>query len=76
MLLALLGVQSMCLFAASYRVSPPDPVGEKVYSSGQLERVAVPVAIIAGGSSLTWVVDRVRRKTRKLALADGEAHHC
>jgi len=75
MLLALLGVQPMCLFSASYGVSPPDPVGEKVYSSGQLERVVVPVAVIAVGFSAAWVIDRIRRHTRKLTLANGEAHH-
>ena len=68
-------MQPVCVFPASYRCVR-DPVGEEVYSSGQWERVAVPIAIIAGGFSVAGLVDRVRRNTRKLAPNNGESHHC
>ena len=75
-LLAVLVVQSMCLFGASYRVGPPDPVGEKVYTSGQLGRVAAPIAILASGFCAAWLVSVVRRHTRELAPDNSESYHC
>ena len=74
-LLVMVAVQPICVSAASYRYTR-DPVGEKVYSSGQLERVAVPIAIIAGGFSVAWLLHQVRRATRKVAPNNGESHHC
>jgi hypothetical protein len=73
--LVLAAVQPLCAFAASYHFEP-DPVGEKVYTSGQLERVAVPITIIAGGFSVAWLLHEVRRGTRKLTQNNGGAHHC
>jgi hypothetical protein len=74
-LLVMVAVQPICVSAASYRYTR-DPVGEKVYSAGQLERVAVPIAIIAGGFSVAWLLHKVRRKAKKLAPDNAEPHHC
>ncbi len=71
---AILAAQPICVFAASWATPKPDPVGEKVYSSGLLERMA-PIAIVAGGLSLAWVVDRVRRKAKKLIPDNAGSHH-
>jgi hypothetical protein len=74
-LLVLVAVLPVCVFAASYRVGPPDPVGEKVYTSGQLERVAVPIAIVAGGLSLAWLLAKLHHKTRRLVPGNSGLHH-
>ncbi len=73
-LLALLAAQPLIVCAASYNVGPPDPVGERVYTSVQLGRVAVPIAILAGGFCVAWLVAKARRHTRKLAPNNGESH--
>ena len=73
-LTAILAVQPVCVFAASY-ASKRDPVGEKVYASGQLERMA-PIAIMIGGFSIAWLLYKVRRKARKVAPNNAEAHRC
>jgi hypothetical protein len=73
-LTAILAVQPICLLAASYHYNR-DPVGEKVYASGQLERMA-PIAIIIGGFSVAWLLHKVRRKVKKLAPGNPEAHRC
>ena len=71
-LTAILAVQPFCVFAASY-VSKRDPVGEKVYASSQLERMA-PITIIIGGFSAAWLLHRIRRKAKKLDPDNAEAH--
>ncbi len=60
--LAVLAVAPLCALAASY-ATHYDPVGEKVYSAGQLGRM-VPIAILIGGLTVAWAISRVRRKAR------------
>jgi hypothetical protein len=72
-LIALLAVQPIGVLAASY-VSKHDPVGEKVYASGTLRRLA-PLAISAGGLSLAWLLDRARRKANRRAADNAGPHH-
>ena len=62
-LMALLAVQPLCVFAASY-ASKRDPVGEKVYASGTPGRMA-PIAIIAGGFTVAWLLARARRNRKE-----------
>jgi hypothetical protein len=73
-LTAILAIQPACVFAASY-ASHRDPVGEKVYASGQLERMA-PIAIIIGGFSVTWLLYKVRHKAKHTVPDNPEAHRC
>ena len=75
MLTAILAVQPLCVFAASYSWHR-DPVGEKAFSSGQLERVGPPIAIVMGGFSVAWLLHKVRRKAGRLAAESAEAHGC
>jgi hypothetical protein len=72
-LIAILAIQPVCGFAASY-ASKRDPVGEKVYASGQLERMA-PIAIVIGGFSVAWLLYKARHKAKKDAPDNPEAHH-
>ena len=72
-LIGLLAIQPAWLFAASY-ASYPNPVGEKVYAAGTLRRM-VPVAIIAGGFSLAWLLNKVRSKARQRAVDNAGSHH-
>ncbi len=74
MLIAILAVQPICVLAASYR-SIQDPVGEKVYSAGAIGRM-VPLAIVAGGLSLAFLLDRIRHKSKKAAAGNAGSHHC
>jgi hypothetical protein len=72
-LAALLAIQPFWLLAASY-ASKRDPVGEKVYASGSLWRMA-PVAIIAGGLVVAWLLARARRKRDgRTSLGAGSQH--
>jgi hypothetical protein len=73
-LTAIFAIQPVCVFAASY-ASKQDLVGEKVYASGQLERMA-PIAIMIGGFSIAWLLYKVRRNARKVAPGDAETHRC
>jgi hypothetical protein len=70
-LMALLAVQTIGAFGGG-TVRPPDPVGEKVYYAGLLKRTA-PIAIIAGGLSLAWVLNKVRRKNKAFVPANDAA---
>jgi len=72
LLIALAAIQPACLFAASY-ASKRDPVGEKVYASGTLWRMA-PVAIMVGGLGAAWLLTRIRRKARQRAVDNIGSH--
>jgi len=71
-LLAMLAVPTICVFGASY-ASWPNPIGEAVYRP-HLLREMLPIAVIACGLSLAWLLHRVRRKAKKLAPEQAEAH--
>jgi hypothetical protein len=73
-LTVVLAVQPVCVFAASY-ASKHDPVGEKVYASGQLERMA-PIAIMIGGVSVAWLLHKVRSRAKKITPDNAEAYRC
>jgi len=51
-------------------VSPPNPVGERLYRAHQLVRMA-PLAIITGVLLLAWLISRSSRRT--LSLPGGGA---
>ena len=73
--MAILAVGPMSVSAASWASPKPDAVGEKVYNSSLLERVA-PVAILVGGLVLAGVVYTLRQKAKHLFPDNSEAHHC
>jgi hypothetical protein len=73
-LTAVLAVQPFCGVAASY-ASHRDPVGERVYEAGQLERM-IPIAIVAGGFSLAWLLYKARSKAKRLAPDNPERRGC
>ena len=69
-LMAMIAAQPICVFGASYGFAP-NPVGEKVYTAQLFARVKAPLAIIAGGFSLAWVLNRVRRKAKQVPPDEG-----
>jgi hypothetical protein len=69
-LVAMIVAQPVCVFGASYGFAP-NPVGEKVYTAQLFARMKAPLAIIAGGFSLAWVLNRVRRRGEKLPPDQG-----
>ena len=72
--MAILAVGPLGVSAAGYR-SVRDPVGEELYSSGQLGRMA-PFAIVAGGFALAYLFHRIRRKATQSSTAHEVSHHC
>ena len=72
-LIAMLAVQSVCVFGASYFFAP-DPIGEKVYHAHLHEHLLseiLPIAIIASAFLLPWLFHVAQRKAKKLAPEDG-----
>ena len=63
LLTAMLAVQPICGFGGN-TVFPPNPIGEKLYRA-QLLTDLLPIAIIAAGLLLIWLVHEVWRKARK-----------
>ena len=53
-------------------VSPPNPVGEKLYREHLLPHM-LPLAIVAAGLLVAWVIHAVRRQPEE--PGDGESHH-
>ena len=68
----ILAVQPLCAFAASYH-SAPNPVGEQVYSTHVLSRVA-PILILIVGFTLAWALNKARHKARKPAQDAAKSH--
>jgi hypothetical protein len=73
-LFAMLAVQPLCVFGDG-TVSPPNPVGDRLYSAGLLARM-LPIEIIVCGLLLVWLIHAVRRKAKTVAQDDPESHHC
>ena len=72
MLIAMLAVQPVCVFGASYSF-PPNPIGEKVYHAhlhAHLLSEVLPVAIIICAFLLPWLFHVANRKAKKLAPHD------
>ena len=68
LLIAVLAVQPMWVFGDG-TVSPPNPVGERLYAEHLLARM-VPLAIMAGGLLLGWLASKIHRRADKVAPDD------
>lgn len=73
-LLAMLAVHPVCVFGDG-TVSPPNPIGERLYRTHLLARM-LPIAIIVCLFLLAWLIQAVRRKAKTLAPDDTESHRC
>lgn len=71
-LIAMLAAQPTWVFGDG-TVSPPNPVGERLYAQHLLTRMA-PIAIMAGGLLLGWVASRIHRKGENVASDDVGPH--
>ena len=72
-LIAMLAVQPVCVFGASY-FFPPNPIGEKVYHAHLYRHLfpeMLPVVIIICAFLLPWLFHVAQRKAKKLAPEDG-----
>jgi hypothetical protein len=63
-LMAVLAVQPICVFGASY-ASYPNPVGEKVYHPHLLVEM-LPLAVIVSAFLVGWLLHATHRKAKRL----------
>jgi hypothetical protein len=64
-LMAMLALRPICVFAGGTPVYIPNPVGEKLYRA-HLFAETLPIAIIAGGLLLAWLLHAAYHKAKKL----------
>ena len=68
-LVAMLAVQPFCVFGGGTPVYVPNPIGEKLYRTHLLADL-LPIAIVAGGLSLAWLLHSAYRKAKKLTSGE------
>jgi hypothetical protein len=75
-LMAMLAVRPICVLGDS-TVSPPNPIGEKVYYThlhAHLLSEMLPIAIIVCAFLLAWLLHVAHRKATKLAPDNAESY--